>query len=174
MKYDRRAVVYVAGMLFALTSVAAGAPAGEFAALGLQAGAISAAIGNQDMGKAAEGLDGIFSGSGLKKDSSDTVPVAAGAWRIAPRLEPAAIRPRVSSRRDVPAGLIVLRDDRGNQGAKFSNASAQGDLLEEARKRAEAILREAERAAREIAERDRTEAAKKRYGGCRMNNTCPR
>lgn len=159
---NRRAVVHAAAALFALSSVAAAAaaPSAQFSSLGRQAGAISAAVGNQDMSGASEGLNGLFTGSGLKKESPAGVTAAAGEWRISLRPDLATARPRAPRRQVAPP--------------KFHNASAQGDLIEEARKRAEAILRDAERAAKEIAERDRTEAAKKKYGGCRMNNTCPK
>lgn len=159
MNLNRRAAVRAAVALFALSSASWAAPAArlnEFGSLGRQAGAISAAVGNQDMSAAFERLNGLFTGSGFKKGSSEGVPVAAGEWKIAPRLHLAAA-PRVASRRE-PAPPKFIKT---------------GAVEDEAIRRAKEILREAERAAREIAERDRTDDAKKKYGGCRMDNTCP-
>lgn len=150
-----KTVVSAVGALLALTSFAAAAPSGELGALGLQAGALSAAVGNQDMGKAADVLNGLFSGGTVKKDSTGGAPVAAGEWSYSPRPVLAASRPR-------------------ERGAKFVNAGLSSDAIEAARKKAEQLAREAERAAREIAERDRQDEAKKKYGGCRMKGTCPK
>lgn len=176
---NRRTAVHAAAVLFTLASVAARADSpsarpNEFSSLGRQAGAISAAVGKQDMSGASEGLNGLFTGSGLKRDASGGSLVAAGEWRIAPRLDLATHRSRPSSRRDEPAGISTLGGDREGHGAKFITVSVGGAAAEEALRRAAEAARKAEEALRRHAERDQTEESKQKYGGCRMNNTCPK
>lgn len=163
MILNRRAAFHAAVALFTLASASWAAPAArpnEFGSLGRQAGAISAAVGNRDLSAASERLNGLFTGSGFKEGRSEGAPVAAGEWKIAPR-RPLAAAPRAASRREA-------------EPPKFIKTGAGDSAQAEAIRRAKEILREAERAAREIAERDRTDEAKKKYGGCRMNNTCPK
>lgn len=171
-------IVAAAGVLFTLSSVAAAAPvapSSEFNTLGQQVGAITTAMGNQDMSKASEGLNGLFTGSGSKKDSTGSSLVVAGDWKAASRLGLPASRPQTSRRRDVPTGLMALRVDEETQGAKFITVGAKEDAaIALAIALAEKAARAAEEAARRYAERDQTEESKKKYGGCRMNNTCPK
>ena len=155
IRHRRALILTVAGVLFASASVAAAAPSAELGSLGLQAGAISAAVGSRDISKASDAWDGLFSGSAVKKYSTGGAAVVAGEWTYAPRPALALSRPR-------------------ERGAKFTTVMSTNDAIEAARKKAEQLAREAERAAREIAERDRQDEAKRKYGGCRMKGTCPK
>lgn len=178
MIHNRLAIVSVASVLFAAASAAAAAVApapvsSEFSGLGQKVDAISAAMGNQDMSKAAEGLNGLFTGSGSKKDSSGSAPVVAGDWKVSPRLELAMSRPQAPRRQAVPAGLLTLRGDAQTQEAKFVTVGLREDaIIAAAQAAAAAAAAAAEKAAEEYVNRDRTEESKEKYGGCRMKGTC--
>jgi hypothetical protein len=145
---------------------------------------IATSIGKGDFTKASEGLDGLFSGSGIKaggtKASSSDSAVYAGAWSVEPRAVAGFSKFRPAPRGDEMHPSVERLDANQERGFKITPVGYQEEvakeLIKEAVKEAIPVVKEAvQKADQALSDKltaPDTERARQEFGGCRMKGTC--
>lgn len=131
---------------------------------------ITGSIGKGNIALASQGLDGLYSGSGLIAGGHNAVSnegaVYAGTWTIAPplpqvdRMGAAAIS-SLSREKAVPAPTFHKIACGDKDGCKSEVGKTYEDIVEGLTT-----------PLRLWVERDRTQESRDTYGGCRMKGTC--